>query len=355
MSELSIKDQFAKDVLGDDYKAPEESKPVTETKTEDQQKKEPVSESQGQKEELDITDDKLLAFLKQRGISVDSVEELKKPTPQKTEEERQAEQRKRKQDALVWGIQTNRIKKEEYDELTRIQVNKMDLVIDEFVDYLKEKSPDLTEEEIQEKVNEYTLSHYEDTDPLKIKRQNDLLELADKRLKKKFSSIYNLDREFDAYEQTQISEKELQAKVAQQTPIYKSNLEKVVDECKAWKHTIEDSQNPDNNLVVDLTFSEDDLKEVREAFSNSELVLQKIRNGFNVEDITNEVRSFLLIKHAPRLFNKIAKDYNSVQKEKYMMARKGIVQKDLHVSSESAENPILDQFRKDVLAAEAAN
>lgn len=351
---VSIKEQFAKDILGDDYKSPEEPKPpvIEPVSTQQQQQQNTILEPAPPNEDADISDDKLLAFLNKRGISVSSFEELKKPEPAKTEEERQAEQRKRKENALVWGIQTNRIKKEDYDELTRLQVNKMDLVVDEFVDFIKEKSPDLTDEEIQEKINEYTLSNYDDTDPIKIKRQNDLLELADRRLKKKFSSIYNLDREFDVYEQSQLSERELQNKVAQQTPLYKNNLEKVVEECRAWKHTIEDSQNPDNNLVVDLTFSEDDLKEVREAFSNSDLVLQKIKNGFNVEEISNEVRSFLLIKHAPRLFNKIAKDYNSVQKEKHMMARKGMVVKDLDVSSQSVDNPILDQFRKDVLAAE---
>jgi hypothetical protein len=283
----------------------------------------------------ELSDSDLLALIEKRGLKLPA-----KTEP--TEEERKAAEAKRKSDALAWGLQSGKFKSEDYEELTRAESRKMDLLVEEFAAELKANNPDMDEEALQSMISSYTYSDLEDTDPVKIKRQKELIELGAVRLKSKYKSIYGVDSEYGAHieEQERIASENRRVEAA--IPVYQSDVKSVLAEFKKGEAiSIEDSQNPENTVTVNLSYSEEDLREIETHFLNATSAIDCVKKGYSLEDLKNGVEIMLLKKHFKRHISKAAKDYNSVQKEAYLRGEKGITPgRRLNGSSSQEKNQV---------------
>lgn len=295
----------------------------------------------------ELTDAQVLQLLSKRNIHVTSLEDLK---PKKTEAEINAENAQRRDLAVAHGLQNGKIKQDEYDAAVAATSDKQAFLFQEFSAARKADNPEITDDEILDDWNEYTLSHLADTDFKRKQRLQELNELADVKLQKKFANFYNLDKDFSLHEQNQNQTLAFKEKVKASLPVYQKDVETVLSGLRSRKILIEDTQNPANNVEIELTFSDEDLNELKEAYLSDTQIVSRIQKGYTVEALNEEANMFLVNKHFGRLVSKAAKDYNSKQQDTYLAGRHGIVPKrELFIADGSDPANVKTQFWSDVL------
>ncbi len=270
----------------------------------------------------DLTDEQLLEMLTKKGINVSSLEDLR---PKLTEEEIQAAKDKRKNDMLAFGLTHGKFKAEEYDAFQKLTSNKMDLIKSDLVEKIKLANPELTQDQIDEQVALYTFANREEDDVLRIQREQELIELADSKLQKQFKNIYNLENDFEQYEQGVTNKTNFENKVKAALPVYQKDVASVLGGLKAFQVPIPDTKNPANTVMVDVKFSDADLKELEDALLLPDNIVRQVKNGYTVDQLQREAKTVLLTQHFDRIISQTAKDYNSIQKEKYIRGQKGIM------------------------------
>jgi len=274
-------------------------------------------------EEEELSNDKLLELLNKRaGITLSSIDDLK---PKPTEEELEAIKQKRQNDMMQYGLSTGKFNKEDYDSYQRVSANKIQIIKDEIVSKLKEANPELSADAIEEKAASYMFSHLEETDPLRQQREAELAELADARLQKKYKNILSLETDFEQHEQGLNNKTNFERKVQATLPVYKKDVQTAIASLASREIVIPDLQNPANNIPVNIKFSEADLKEVENAFLEPDFVVKSVKEGYTPDVIKEMAEQVLLKKHLGRLISQAAKDYNSIQKDKYIKGLKGLI------------------------------
>lgn len=316
-----LQEQFFTDVLGEkiaETPKPEEKKTEIPATPAAEEKK--VEEPPKTEVKADLTDAEILAMLEKRGIKVNSFDDLKKP---ETPEEIAARAEKRKNDALAWGLQNGKVKKEDYDTFQKLNTNKYQVLFDDFAAIAKEQDPAATDEDIQNNFQEYIQNN-----------KKFLEELADSRIKNKFSPIFNLENEYTKFEESENSKSNLKRQVEAAMPVYKSDVKTALNSIKKIDFVIEDKENTSNNVPVSFEFTDADLKEVEDALFDGNQALTRIKNGYSQDTIKQEARLFLIDKKLSQLVTTAAKNYNSAQKEKYFMARKNTnLQREFDIST----------------------
>lgn len=293
----------------------------------------------------ELPTEKLLALLAKKGINVNSLEDLK---PKQTPEEIAALEQKRKSDMLAYGLQTGKFKKEDYDAFQQATANKMAVITADMTEKIKAAYPELTDEQVEEKVAQYTMAHLPADDVLRVQREQELIELADTRLQKKFKNIYDLESDFDQHLQGITNKTNFENKVKAALPVYQKDLDTVLGQMQTLTVPVPDTKNPANSLNVELKFSDTDLNEVREALLTPDTIVKKVKDGYTVDQLAKEAKAVLLIQHFDRLISQAAKDYNSKQKETYIRGRKGVMPDgvSLDISDDNLENGLQEMYDK---------
>ncbi len=293
----------------------------------------------------EMTEEQLLAELKRRNITVNSLNDL---LPKQTEEEQQAAIAKRKSDMLAFGLQTGKFKAEEYDSFQAAQANKLSVVKDEIAEAIKKAHPELTEQQVAEKVAIYAFENLEEGDVLRVQREKELLEMADSKLKNKFKNIYSLESDFDQYEQGINNKTNLENKVKAALPVYQKDVASILEGLKVLQVPVTDTKNPENTVMLDVKFSDTDLKELGEALLTPDNIVRQVKGGYTVEQLQKEAKSALLIQHWDRLIVQAAKDYNSKQKDKYIHGRKGVMPngQELDISDDNLDSTKQEQYQQ---------
>lgn len=291
----------------------------------------------------ELTDDKLIEALNKRGIKTSSLTDL---MPQASAEEIAQQKEKRKSDMLAFGLQTGKFKAEEYDAFQQESANKLSVVMTEIETTLSEKiraaNPDLSPDQVAEQVAQYTFSHLPEDSILRKEREQELLKMADGKLQTKYKNILNLESDFEQHEQGLINKTNRENKVKAGLPVFQKDIATVLGSLATIEVPVNDLQNEQNNATVKVTFNEDDLREVQESFLHPDNVVQQLTKGYTVDELKEQAELMLLKKHFPRLLAQAAKDYNSIQKDKYIKARKGLTghDRDLDISDDNLEtNP----------------
>ena len=88
---------------------------------------------------------------------------------------------------------------------------------------------------------------------------------------------------------------------------------------------IPDTKNPANSVSVDVKFSDADLKELEDALLSPDNIIRQVKNGYTVDQLQKEAKTVLLTQHLDRIISQAAKDYNSIQKDKYIRGQKGMM------------------------------
>lgn len=295
----------------------------------------------------ELSTEELVSLLEKKGIKI--------PAKELTEEERRAEEAKNKNDARAWGLQTGKFKIEDYEELTKAETRKFDILVEEFEAEIRANHPDADEDVIQDYINSYTYSDLEDTSPVKIKRQKELLELANYKLKTKFSNIYNIDNDYRQYQDVENQKIAEARKVEAALPVFKQDVRAALDGFRAEKEIlIEDTGDQSNNATIKISYSDEDLKEVENLFFEEKAAIAYVKAGYTIDALKDVAENVLMKKHFSRLVSKAAKDYNSVQKGKYLRGQQGILpNRELNPTGDLNEKSAKDQLFEQAAAWEA--
>ena len=269
-----------------------------------------------------LSNDDLMNALKERGILIANLDDLK---PKPTEEELEAAKQKRQNDMIKYGIETGKFNKDDYDSYQRVSANKIGMIKEEVISKLTLANPELSAEAIEEKAATYLFEHLDETDPLRLQREQELAELADNRLQNKFKNILSLESDFEQHEQGLNNKANFERKVQATLPVYQKDVKTVLSGLASRVIMVEDNQNPKNNVPVTVKFSDADLKEIEDAFLTSDVVIRNIKEGIGPDAIREMAEQMLVKKHLPRLIAQAAKDYNSAQKDLYTKGIKGMI------------------------------
>lgn len=297
--------------------------------------------------EGDLSNDKLIELLAKKGITVSSLDDLK---PKLSEAEIKDAEEKRKGKMVAYGIETGKFKIDDYNTLQKLQENKTAIFIDELTSEIKAANPEITEDQLSEQLKEYTLSHLDENDPRRKRREKELNIVAEQRLKEQFGSIYNLPSEFENYEKSEQSKYQLQRKIEAGLPVYKEDVKNIIEWVKKQDFVIEDKEHPENNVSIPFEFNEAKLKQITDAFLTESQIVQSISNGYDLEAMKQQAKMFLIGTDIESIVNHSAKHYNSTQKDKYINGRKNLIpSRELDTGFSTAPSTLLEQFAADVL------
>lgn len=283
----------------------------------------PPAEEETPKPELSNED--LLKLVSERtGVAISSLDELNRLKPQPTEADIAAEAERRNTEMLAFGLAQSKFTKEEYDAYQLALSNKKDLVRTEIVAQIEAAFPEMSPDAIQEKVANYFFENLEETDPLRVARENEIMTLSDIKIKDKFKNIVNLAADFDQYNEGITNQTNFDRKVEATSPVYKADVSTALKSLQKFSVPVPDSKNPANTVNIELSYSDTDLKEVEDLLTTPDQIKNAVKEGYTPEKIKELADFILWKKHGPRLISQAAKGYNSVQKEGYIQARKGL-------------------------------
>lgn len=246
----------------------------------------------------EINDDAVLRYLQQKGVSVNSLEELNKPV---TEADLAKQADDRESAKLTYGLNKGLFNRKTHEQYILDKSNKQQLVFAQYYQDAKKEDPELTDEDIQaEFASKYGLDSEPNT--RKFKRgQQEIDILSDIILKNKYQNIYKLDNEFDTYEKQTTTQKEFERRLLVEAPVFKKQVDDVFSELK--KITTKFSE--DESYEVEVL--DESLNALKEKFLDKNFVAQKISQGYTKEEIKDIAFNALLSQHWPVFAQEIVK------------------------------------------------
>lgn len=283
--------------------------PLTEMPTEEGNNNQPAEENKAavvakeddkNKEVVipEINDDAVLKYLRQKGLAVDSLEDLNKPA---TEADLAKQADDRESAKLTYGLNKGLFNRKTHEQFILDKSNKQQLVFAQYFQDAKKEDPELTDEDIQaEFASKYGLDSEPNT--RKFKRgQQEIDILSDIILKNKYQNIYKLDNEFDTYEKQTTTQKEFERKLLAEAPVFKKHVDDVFGELK--KITTKFSE--DESYEVEVL--DEALNSLKEKFLDNNFVAQKISQGYTRDEIKDIAFNALLSQNWPVFAQEIVK------------------------------------------------
>lgn len=281
-----------------DDKQPEGSKDTDSKKetivSEDKKSSEPLKT-----ESSEIDDNAVLAYLKAKGISATSLEELKPKEeidPVKAAEQLEA-------DKLSFGLKKGLFSTKEYNDYIRDNNDQKGLVYNTFHAAAKAENPDLTDEEIAEDFNEtYGLN----ADPSSFKFKNGVKNLAivaDRLIKDKYGKILSVDGEYEKHEQGTKSHREFEARLVAEAPIYKKQVDEVFASLKKISTKFSDGSEYAAEKL------DNSIEEIKTQFLTTEAISNYIKAGYTKENIHEVAYMKIVAKNLPLIAEEIANQH----------------------------------------------
>lgn len=227
----------------------------------------------------ELSDDRVLEFLKSKGITAASLEDLKPkaaPDANKTPEELAEERANRK---LTYALENKLFNTKDHEGFITDSKNKETLVFADYVVEARKDDPTLTDEDLQAEFTEkYGLG--EDVTSRKHKRgQSEIDMLADKILKNRYGKIYEADNKFSKYESDQASEKTMQAAIKEKSPAFIKDINDISEGIKKIPVKLSETE------TYDATIREESINSTRNHFLKPEVIKQYISEGYTKDAI----------------------------------------------------------------------
>lgn len=262
------------------------------------QQKTVVSEDKNKVDEpAPITDDIILKYLQQKGISVNSLDDLNKPATE-ADIAKQAEDRENAK--LTYGLNKGLFNRKTHEQYILDKSNKQQLVFAQYYQDAKKEDPELSDEDIQ---SEFASKYGLDSEPNTRKHKRGLQEieiLGDIILKNKYQNIYKLDGEYDIYEKQTLTQKEFERKLLSEAPNYKKTVDDVFGELKKITTKFSDDESYDVDILDDAIIS------LKEKFLDKNFLSQKISEGYTKEELKEVAFTALLKQNWPLIAKEIA-------------------------------------------------
>lgn len=251
--------------------------------------------------EAELDDEKVLAYIKnKKGKEVSSLDEFLNPKKELTPEEIKAQAEQRDANKIAYGLSKGIFTKNHLEEFITDTKNPKDLVFAAYAADQKAKDADLTDAEIEEEFEE-KFGLNEDKESRKFKAGQNLINIiADNIISKKHSKILNLDTDFTSHETAQLQQKELEAKILTQAPIYKKEIEEVRKEIKSISIPISKDENFETELDDDV------VEEIISQMLDNKYSETQIRNGWNKDAIKQVAQTTGIIKQLPKILKAYA-------------------------------------------------
>ena len=276
----------------------------------------------------EITDDAVLKYLQQKGLPVNSLDELNKPV---TEADLAKQADDRENAKLTYGLNKGLFNRKTHEQYILDKSNKQQLVFAQYYQDAKKEDPELTDEDIQV---EFAAKYGLDAEPNTRKHKRGLQEidiLGDLILKNKYTNIYKLDNEYDVYERQTMSQKEFERKLISEAPIYKKTVDDIFGELTKITTKFSDDESYEVDVMEDVVIA------LKEKFLDKSFVAQKISEGYTKEDLKEVAFTALLKQNWPL----IAKEIVNQALLKQQKGVKGIIP--LGVQQKEANNHLTEQ------------
>lgn len=259
----------------------------------------------------EITDDIILAKLKERGININSLEDLS-PKPAAEDEAKKKEQRE--SEKIIWGLKNGKFNKDQLSNYSADSKDRKGLVIRTYAEEVKALNPELKPEEVDEYVKErFALD--KDPDSWQYKQgMKEIDRISDKLLSDNYSSILNLDNEFGTYENTILSQKEEEMRILKEAPVYTKSVKEVVDGLKEIEVPFSDSEKYSIPIPKEIKDAVEGLM-LKDDYAKS-----KIARGYDVEQLRKEALEAIVTNN----IGVIAAEAAKLHKSKHEKGVRGI-------------------------------
>lgn len=244
-----------------------------------------------------ITDDVILKYLQQKGITVNSLDDLNKP---KTEADIEKQAEDRENAKLTYGLNKGLFNRKTHEQFILDKSNKQQLVFVQYYQEAKKEDPELSDEDIQ---SEFASKYGLDSEPTTRKHKRGLQEieiLGDIILKNKYNNIYKLDGEYDTYEKQTLTQKEFERKLLSEAPNYKKTVDDVFGELKKITTKFSDDESYDVDILDDAIVG------LKEKFLDKNFIAQKISEGYTKEELKEVAFTAILKQNWPLIAKEIA-------------------------------------------------
>lgn len=145
----------------------------------------------------DIPEEKLLAALKKRGHDIASLEQLKVPDAPLTEEQKKEQAKRLRAEAIAYGLTSNKFTQEEVEAFAVDQAKTpAEIAKTIFTDRLRQQEPNLTEEELNERFDDWMMTNAEDGNWQKKMRQDEISNLQQLYIENKYGKILGITNEY---------------------------------------------------------------------------------------------------------------------------------------------------------------
>lgn len=261
---------------------------ITAENKEEVEKKEESTESTKTEE---LSDDALLEMLKKRNIKLPVAEVEVKKTPEQIAEDREASK-------LTYGLTKGLFNKKDYESFVTDANSKENIVFAQFSQEAKAEDATLTDEEIREEfIEKYGLGAEAGTRKSKRGLQ-EINILAERILAAKHKKIFEADTAFSNHENQEREVADYVKKINEKSPIYKGYVDEIFT---SFKKVV--SKFDDESYEVDIV--EDNLKELKEKYSNPKVIENFINSGLTKEQIAESARKDMMDKNFPYITREI--------------------------------------------------
>jgi hypothetical protein len=257
----------------------------------------------------------LIAKLKERGINVDKLDDLKKPIHKEpTEEEKKEADKKKKEEALKYGLDQKLYSKEDYDSYVLDAAKPatdiaFQLFKDNFLAEIKGTSEEgsFTDEDIKEEFNQaYNLTANEDSAKRKL-GEKAIQKVADSYLKDKYGKILSVDDKYTSF----------------QTELVKAGQYKeVVD--KAFGSLPEKITYKVDGIDVDFKLTPEIVDQVKAVYYDPK-AYRAFGKEATAENLVQAIQKTISTTALEQLITEVAQGYHATQLANLKLGRQGIL------------------------------
>lgn len=263
--------------------------------------------------ETELSEEKVLEFLKKRNPSITSLDEFKLKETEKTPEQITDEREAAK---LTWALTKGHYNKKKYESFVTDSSKKEDLVFSQYAQEAKKEDATLTDEDIQaEFAEKYGLTAEVGT--RKHKRgQEEIGLLADRIMKNKYADVYKADSAFDQYETSEKERVASEKAILAKAPVYQKDVKDVFNELRKITVKFSDTESYEAELLADK------VTEMENQFLTPAYMTDQIESEYTKEGLKEIAFTALLRKNFPTITQEIV---NQALKAK-QAGVKGIIQ-----------------------------
>lgn len=271
--------------------------------------------------EIEMTDEAVRKYLKEKkGIEVEDFEAFKPKPKEETAEEKEKKRQIKEAQKYTFGVENGYITKELRDEFVKAQSSPTDLVYAAYKQEAKTEDPELDDAEIEAEFRDrFGLNSEENSRAFK-RGQKELGVIAEKMIQSKFQKVYDLDRDFDTYENEQTASENHKARILAEAPKYKETVKGIVTKLKKRSYII-----GDNEGTYEYEFSDDSLDKAAKILLDPKFVEAQIGRGYSEEGLEKVLNSVLWEQDHTKILSNVAKQYHSSELLKKGAERQGVL------------------------------